>query len=94
MKRTFQIEVTAALWEEDGIYIAEDSKLPIASFGKTRDEAIARLLTSISKYMEVVGSLGELASVLEGYGVSKKPVQREQVFTVQIPITDGDDEVV
>ena len=57
MKR---LSLTAAIWKEEGVYVAQSTEMEVASCGDTPEEALCNLLEALELYLENAKDLGML----------------------------------
>jgi predicted RNase H-like HicB family nuclease len=75
-------QLTAVVWEEDGIYVSRCVELEVASCGDTPKEALAMLREAIDLYLEnaeTYGMLDEIATSLQA--------QEKYTTTIEIETT-------
>jgi len=63
-------QLTAVVWEEDGVYVSRCVELEVASCGDTPKEALAMLREAIDLYLEnaeTYGMLDEIAGPLQAH---------------------------
>ncbi|MEN6518306.1 MAG: type II toxin-antitoxin system HicB family antitoxin [Methanospirillum sp.] len=61
-------QLTAVVWEEDGVYVSKCLELEVASCGDTPKEALAMLREAIDLFLEdaeTYGMLDELTGLLK-----------------------------
>jgi predicted RNase H-like HicB family nuclease len=55
--------LTAALWEEDKLYVSKCPEIGVASYGNSPDEALACLKEAAELYLENAAALGMLEDI-------------------------------
>ncbi|WP_342678073.1 type II toxin-antitoxin system HicB family antitoxin, partial [Methanofollis sp. UBA420] len=55
--------LTAALWEEEKIYVSKCPEIGVASCGDTPDEALAHLKEAVELYLENAMALGMMEDI-------------------------------
>ncbi len=86
MSTTMSRSVRVDVRQEGGVWIAEASKLPVAAFGGTADEAGARVRQALSVFMTIAAKRGELKRVVTQSGTQETgTTQSSSTFFVPVP---------
>jgi len=62
-KTVKKFNLTAAIWEEDGVYVSKCPELGVASCGDTPKEALGNLKEAVELYLDNAKELGLIADV-------------------------------
>jgi predicted RNase H-like HicB family nuclease len=58
-----RFNLTATIWEEEGVYVSKCPELGVASCGDTPEEAIGHLKEAVELYLENAKELGLIADL-------------------------------
>ena len=72
-------QLTALVWEEDGVYVSRCVELEVASCGDTPKEALAMLREAADLYLENAGTCGMLDEL-------RAPLQAREKCTTTIEV--------
>jgi predicted RNase H-like HicB family nuclease len=61
LKRKFNLSAT--VWEEEGVYVSKCPELGVASCGDTPEEALSNLKEAVELYLDNARELGIIADV-------------------------------
>jgi predicted RNase H-like HicB family nuclease len=61
LKRKFNLSAT--IWEEEGVYVSKCPELGVASCGDTPEEALSNLKEAVELYLDNARELGLIADV-------------------------------
>jgi predicted RNase H-like HicB family nuclease len=67
-----RVNLTATIWEEDGVYVSKCPELGVASCGDTPEEAMRNLKEAVELYLENAKELGFIADLEKALTSSRK----------------------
>lgn len=75
-----KFNLTATIWEEEGVYVSKCPELSVASCGDTPEEALTNLKEAVELYLDNAIALGLIADV-------KMALTSAHKFTSMIEVT-------
>ena len=67
-----KFNLTAAIWEEEGVYVSKCPELGVASCGDTPEEALSNLKEAVELYLDNAKELGLIVDVETALASSRK----------------------
>ena len=92
--RRIRATIKGKTWQEGDLWFSEADKLPIASFGKTPEEATSRAISALGAYLEACHKDKELYQVLKLHDLIEAQKSPEYSFWLETPVGAQKDDVV
>jgi predicted RNase H-like HicB family nuclease len=67
-----KFNLTATIWEEEGVYVSKCPELSVASCGDTPEEALSNLKEAVELYLDNAKELGLIVDVETALTSSRK----------------------